>query len=1226
MGIVESQKLYYQKIVNCALEKAHAWISRDRFIGLLGSGVGMAIFSSMDSSLQGSLAPGTKLPAMDEGVLSEIMELDSFADPVAGGSWMEDCAEMEFAELSPRSSASLLNLPFFPFSPFSSGSSVADDLEPIQDQNPENKVKEGQKSTVKEEQAFEPQPMMGPWIYNEISRADASSSHQGQFLRLDNGQHRNTSSKPSLMRGPDCGRGRNPEMPENSLVQSCNAPKEPSTAELVSVIGASEFAKRNSELAVDVTWKNLNNSDESSLLKERMMLALRCIKESTGQTLLAQVWVPIKRGNKYVLTTSGQPFVLDPRIDKITHFRTVSSDYYFSAEEDSDVWLGLPGRVFVKKFPEWTPDVQYYSSNEYPRIFHAQNYNIRGSLALPVFESENLSCVGVVELVMATQKVHYAAEFEQVCKALQAVNLRSSEVYECPKVQIPIENRQAVLPEILEVLKAVCETHKLPLAQTWVPCRHRSIVAGGRSSKGSCIDNDFHSGGQVCMFAIREAFYMTDSNMRGFQEACSEQHLLKGQGVPGRAYASNQPYFSGNVLTFSKTEYPLVHYARMFGLRAAVGIRLRSIYSGTNDYILEFFLPVDCKDIREQHLMLDSLSTTMQSVCQSLRTVSDTELQDEKFLDITEGFANGRVNPQVEILRGECPNISNEFQEVGTYPRIGHIQGLEWKQQGPMQQTLQLSDGGDRSQRQIKQQPVAISSSAINCQKRQPSHDKLAVFDQKQHQTNSAQVDNNNVAVQSLGEGASSLPGQENMNTRRGLEKRRGKVEKSISLPVLQQYFAGSLKDAAKSIGVCPTTLKRICRQHGISRWPSRKISKVHRSLRRLQGVIESVQGVEGAFRIGPFESGAFSSTSIPNLWTASADIKGETCHMANVAPTRSHEETFTDKTPPGLYCSVPEKLPISQNLSVAGLAMSLPSVLVCKEKAGDHVHPEAFTHGGSAVSVEGQFSQEEERHISNAQVTAKSFVGSKGFGSSTVISVTSKSSECSQSSSSNHPWSTEAELNDPVTYACVSPQIFRENGQVYGHKEPGAFPVLKRAYSEQVLSDRGVGLSIRSSSFKCLDMALRSSQNAGVNRKCLQEDSLSSSLNQGLIAKNRSDQGSENIFPAGRLQTGRIIQDDSMLTTVKATYKDDTIRFKLTTHMAFRELCEEVVKRFQLETTTINLRYLDDDLEWVLLTCDADLFECIDILKSSGGRIIKLKVQEVCPNIGSSCGSSGGW
>lgn len=161
------------------------------------------------------------------------------------------------------------------------------------------------------------------------------------------------------------------------------------------------------------------NPDDYCVIKERMTQALRYFKESTEQHVLAQVWAPVKNGGRYVLTTSGQPFVLDPHSNGLNQYRMVSLMYMFSVDGESDIELGLPGRVFRQKLPEWTPNVQYYSSREYSRLDHALHYNVQGTLALPVFEPSGQSCVGVLELIMTSPKINYAPEVDKVCKALE---------------------------------------------------------------------------------------------------------------------------------------------------------------------------------------------------------------------------------------------------------------------------------------------------------------------------------------------------------------------------------------------------------------------------------------------------------------------------------------------------------------------------------------------------------------------------------------------------------------------------------------------------------------------------------------------------------------------------------------------------------------------------------------------------------------------------------------
>jgi hypothetical protein len=89
------------------------------------------------------------------------------------------------------------------------------------------------------------------------------------------------------------------------------------------------------------------------------------------------------------------------------------------------------------------------------------------------------------------------------------------------------------LPEILEVLRAACLTHKLPLAQTWVTCAQQ----GKRGSRHS--DENY----RYCISTIDEACFVNEAETRGFHETCSEHHLLRGEGVAGKAFTTNQPCF-----------------------------------------------------------------------------------------------------------------------------------------------------------------------------------------------------------------------------------------------------------------------------------------------------------------------------------------------------------------------------------------------------------------------------------------------------------------------------------------------------------------------------------------------------------------------------------------------------------------------------------------------------------------------------------------------------------
>lgn len=259
-------------------------------------------------------------------------------------------------------------------------------------------------------------------------------------------------------------------------------------------------------------------------------------------------------------------------------------------------------------------------------------------------------------------------------------------------------------------MKFACDTYKLPLAQVWASCLHQH--------RGGCRHSDENYA--RCVSTIDSACYVADARVTGFHEACSQHHLLKGEGLPGKAFLTNQSCFAEDIIAFSKTEYPLAHHARVFNLCASAAIRLRSICNEKNDFVLEFFLPVDCNGARDQMLMLHSLSSVIQEMCQSLRVITDDEL-------VQESTSAGKLDDENK------PKLPSPSSHEGC--------------------SVSLTD------------------------------------------------------VKEEGDGKFKASGESLTFGAKTRERKHKRSDKAISFEVLRQHFAGSLKEAARSIGGMTTFL-----------------------------------------------------------------------------------------------------------------------------------------------------------------------------------------------------------------------------------------------------------------------------------------------------------------------------------------------------------------------------------------------------------------------------------
>ncbi|GMQ06974.1 hypothetical protein CsSME_00051358 [Camellia sinensis var. sinensis] len=550
---------------------------------------------------------------------------------------------------------------------------------------------------------------------------------------------------------------------------------------------------------------------------------------------LIQFWKVIKIGGKRLLTTRHQPFGFNKIDEGLCQYRLISLDYEFDMDRVSDEYLGLHGRVFRHQQWESTPNVQYYSCKEYPQRDRAIVCNIKQSLAVPLFDPLRQHCIGVFEMVSTTDIINvYLGSF--LYFEIQGLTRSKCEHLYHEKV------KDETPEEIRKILDVVYRTHYLPLAQTWSLCR-------------------------LCNAVFRK--YRTchrEGRMGDFLAACALQHLRKGQGVVGRAILSQNLVFCKDITQFSITEYPFAHYAHKVGLTGSFAICLRSSYIEDNVYVLEFFLPPNYTEGRDPRIALVPLLTTMKQHCKSFKVTSGEELGEELSIEVLDISEDGKLYSYQIPQTARSPNKTEDGEETVfldlSYQQLPEVDAIDTGNNivsnteennivfTSSQQKL-IINSSQRLQRKAGI-PISLEKDGKLDSFKKPQTARspnrmengeemvfLDLSDQQLLEVDAIDIGNNFVS-NTEGNNSAVTSVQQNciINSSQRLQRKAGIP---ISLEDLQQRFGMKLEDAAESLGVSRSTVKRACREYNITWWSPYKRSKDNQlfSNKLVQGVVQ---------------------------------------------------------------------------------------------------------------------------------------------------------------------------------------------------------------------------------------------------------------------------------------------------------------------------------------------------------------------------------------------------
>ncbi|KAM0059186.1 putative transcription factor Nin-like family [Helianthus debilis subsp. tardiflorus] len=529
-------------------------------------------------------------------------------------------------------------------------------------------------------------------------------------------------------------------------------------------------------------------------IQEKIEAALKVVT-FREQHVLVQFWSPQEAGNHQLLTTTNQPYGLGVMDAKLISYRRDSEHYPLVVDTDREEEDCSPvARVFKRGLPEWASDLNNYTRKQFPQQERATRCNLHGYLALPVFDSTTRSCVGVLELLMSSKYTSYAYEVQQLHNALKTVELRSQQAFDYPTLNVPNERKRKDFNEIYGILKTMCDIHSLPLAQTWAVSQHTSFVSHEKVIQKSCSSFDTRCVGKVCMSRAALPFHVQDLGTWSFLKACRERHLDVSRGFVGKALLSHGSCFCEDVTKLSEEEYPLVHNACMNGLTTCFAIFLRSV-EANDEYVLEFFLSPGIKD--SEHV-----SNLVQTLKQKIEIASGFELGDSSCLQ--------EVGPPTEV--GKSLSIDPHAIQISSITTTNNnkLETVTSDSESVMVNIANKTESSANVSNQCQSKQVYLEDDFAR-------HDSNAVGARK----NNEMISYPGVSMQKTSDNITDA-GEKNNRLKQG---RKRKID-SLTMEAVKKHVEKPIEQAAKSLGVSRSTLKRFCREHDMRSWPLPKHSK----------------------------------------------------------------------------------------------------------------------------------------------------------------------------------------------------------------------------------------------------------------------------------------------------------------------------------------------------------------------------------------------------------------